>query len=251
MKVKIGKYPNWFGPYQLAEALCFWVKEVPDEHGFKSKPHWVHEFGEWLAHGSIEPDAKVGEITSWDRNRESTLLNKFLSWVHSKQKRTVKVHIDPWDTWNLDSTLAHIALPMLKQLKEKTHGSGMVDLEDVPVEMRATSYEEWDSQKTLEFYNDESDTQKSSCDVHARWQWVLDEMIFAFETKVGSLQDWEDEFHKGVIDIQWKKLENGHSEMIKGPDDTSEYDMEGRMAYQARITNGFRLFGKYYENLWD
>jgi hypothetical protein len=21
--------------------------------------------------------------------------------------------------------------------------------------------------------------------------------------------------------------------------------------YQRRITNGFRLFGKYYENLWD
>jgi hypothetical protein len=251
MKVKIGEYPSWFGPYQLAEALCFWVKEVPDEHGFKSKPHWVHEFGEWLAYGSIEPDPKVGEITSWDRNRESTLLKKLLTWIHSKQKRTIKVHIDRYDTWNMDGTLAHIVLPMLKQLKEKAHGSGMVDLEDVPIEMRATSYEEWDSQKTLEFYNDESDTQKSSCDVHARWQWALDEMIFAFETKAGSLQDWEDEFHTGVIDIQWVKLENGHSQMLKGPDDTSHSDMEGRMAYQARITNGFRLFGKYYENLWD
>ena len=39
--------------------------------------------------------------------------------------------------------------------------------------------------------------------------------------------------------------------MIKGPNDTSKYDLKGAKAYQKRITNGFRLFGKYYENLWD
>ena len=38
MKVKIGTYTNWFGPYQLAELLCFWVKDVKDESGMKSKP---------------------------------------------------------------------------------------------------------------------------------------------------------------------------------------------------------------------
>jgi hypothetical protein len=27
--------------------------------------------------------------------------------------------------------------------------------------------------------------------------------------------------------------------------------MEGMQRVQERITNGFRLFGKYYENLWD
>jgi hypothetical protein len=250
MKVKMGKYPDWFGPYQLAELLCFWVKEVPDEYGIKSKPHWVHQFGEWLAHGSIEPDPKVGEITSWDRERKMTLLYKLLSWIHSKQKRTIKVQIDSYDTWNMDSTLAYIVLPMLKQLKENSHGSGNVDLEDVPVELRGTSHEEWDSQKTLEFYND-NDEQMTKTDVHTRWTWVLDEMIFAFETKAGSLQEWESKFHTGVSDIQWKRLENGNSEMIRGPNDTSVYDHEGRQAYQARISNGFRLFGKYYEALWD
>jgi hypothetical protein len=58
MRVKIGKYENWFGPYQLAETLCFWAKPVVDEYGMKSKPDYVHNFGEWLAHGSVEPDAK-------------------------------------------------------------------------------------------------------------------------------------------------------------------------------------------------
>jgi len=39
--------------------------------------------------------------------------------------------------------------------------------------------------------------------------------------------------------------------MKKGPNDTFEVDIEGMKAYQARITNGFTLFGKYYEGLWD
>ena len=41
------------------------------------------------------------------------------------------------------------------------------------------------------------------------------------------------------------------SEMTKGPNDTFESDDEGIKAHQKRITNGFRLFGKYYEGLWD
>ena len=65
MKVKIGSYTSWWGPYQLAEKLCFWVKDVEDEFGIKSKPDWVHSFGEWLAHGEIKPETKVGETSSW------------------------------------------------------------------------------------------------------------------------------------------------------------------------------------------
>jgi len=78
----------------------------------------------------------------------------------------------------------------------------------------------------------------------------MDEMIFAFESKVDD-GGWEEQFESGTSDIQWKRLENGNSEMIRGPNDTKVYDWEGRKAYQARISNGFRLFGKYFENLWD
>ncbi len=37
MKIYIGPYKNWVGPYQIAEALCFWAKNVEDEYkmGFK------------------------------------------------------------------------------------------------------------------------------------------------------------------------------------------------------------------------
>jgi len=238
MKVKIGPFKDWFGPYQLAELLCFWAKDVEDEYGIKSKPDWVHNFGEWLAHGSVEPEPEVGEIRSWDRERHDTMLSKFLTWVHLKKQRKIQVHIDKYDTWSMDHTLALIVLPMLKQLKEKQHGAGFVDDKDVPKELRSTSApakeNEWDTD-----------------DNHfKRWEWVMDEMIFAFETKVGDGR-WEEQFQSGEHDIQWKKLENGHSEMIKGPNDTFEINMKGRKAYEKRIQNGFALFGKYYENLWD
>jgi len=239
MKVKIGTFTNWFGPYQLAELLCFWAKPVKDEYDFERKPDWVHNFGEWLAHGSVEPDEKVGDITSWDRERHDTLLSRFLTWIHSKQKRTINVHIDRWDTWSMDHTLGYIVLPMLKQLKATKHGAPFVDDKDVPKELRSAAAppkeNEWDTDENH----------------FKRWDWVLDEIIFAFETKVGSLEDWEDQFHTGEHDIQWKRLESGNSEMIKGPKDTFKFDMKGRAAYQKRISNGFRLFGKYYENLWD
>ena len=237
MKIKIGPHTNYFGPYQLAELLCFWVKEQEGEYGIKSKPHWVHQFGEWLAHGSVEPEPQVGDVTSWNYDRPDTVLSKFLSWIHSQQQRKIKVKIDPWDTWNMDHTLAYIVLPMLKQLKENQHGAGHVDDKDVPKELRSTSAEpkenEWDTDSNH----------------FARWEWVMDEMIFAFDSKVDN--SWEDQFQSGEHDIRWKKLENGHSEMIKGPKDTFDIDMKGRMAYEKRIQNGFALFGKYYQNLWD
>ena len=239
MKVKIGKYTSWWGPYQLAETLCFWAKEtVVDEYGMKSKPDYVHHFGEWLAHGSVWPEPEVGDIHKWG-DRPHTWLYKFLSWIHSKQERTIKVHIDRWDTWSMDNTLAYIVLPMLKQLKETKHGGPYVDLKDVPKELHGKKLTK--KQKD----NGEID------DKHfERWDWVLDEMIFAFETKVDDGR-WEEQFESGTSDIQWKTLENDMSEMVRGPNDTKEYDWEGRKKYQERISNGFRLFGKYYENLWD
>ena len=238
MKVKIGPYTNYFGPYQLAELLCFWAKEEKDEFGIPKKPDWVHNFGEWLAHGSIEPEAQVGEIRSWDRNRHHTWLYRFLSWIHSKQERTIKVHIDRWDTWSMDHTLAYIVLPMLKQLNEKKHGAPFVDLEDVPKELHG--------KKLTKKQKDNGEVDDKHFE---RWDWVLNEMIFAFDSKVND--GWEDQFETGVSDLQWKQLEGGMSQMVEGPNHTKVYDWEARKAYEARIQNGFRLFGKYYQNLWD
>jgi hypothetical protein len=148
-------------------------------------------------------------------------------WYHRlfrlEPKQSVKVRIDRYDTWSMDATLAHIILPMLKQLKETKHGAPYVEMADVPKELQMTVHE-----KTAWKVDSEVDE-----GWHDRWDWVLDEMIHAFEQK--AKDDWMEQFST--------------------PDPSSEWgikvDHEGLNKEQARITNGFRLFGKYYEGLWD
>lgn len=240
MKVKIGPYKNWFGPYQLAEKLMFWVPKEKDEYGIERTADRVHNFGEWLAHGKVLPEPAVGEeSTAWE-NRPATWLYKLLSWIDSKKKRKVEVHIDRWDTWNMETTLGYIIRPMLKQLNENKHGAPFVDDEDVPEELRSTSAppkeNDWDTD-----------------DNHfKRWDWVMEEMIFAFESlSGGENEDWEEQFESGVYDLKWIKQEDGNFRMTKGLDHTAETDWDARKAYGERIQNGFRLFGKYYQSLWD
>ena len=123
MKVYLGPHRNWIGPYQIAEMLCFWVRPVKDEHGFNSKPDWVHDFGTWLAENQDGSDSR---------------LTKLCEWIQSKKKRTEWVHIDNYDVWSMDHTLALIILPMLTKLQKQKHGYGMIDDKDVPKEYRST-----------------------------------------------------------------------------------------------------------------
>jgi hypothetical protein len=117
------------------------------------------------------------------------------------------VKIDRWDTWSMDHTLAEIILPMLIQLKETQHGAPYVEILDVPEELQPTEFPKHDVDNTH----------------FERWNWVLDEMIFAFGSKTN---DWEEQYY-------------------------DSQDDEGRKAHHNRMSNGFKLFGKYYENLWD
>lgn len=242
MRVKIKPYTSWFGPYQLAEVLMFWVPKEKDEYGFPHTAKRVHQFGEWLAYGTIQPKRAVGEERKlFDNDRKETILYRFLSWVHSKKKRTIYVQIDPWDTWSADCTLGYIIRPMLYQLKETKQGSPLVDDEDVPEELRSTSA----PPKENEYDIDDNH--------HARWDWVINEMIFAFDSLDGGPnEDWEDQFTTGDYDFRFKKIdEDGTSQMIHGPNHTAETDWDARKAYSKRIQNGFQLFGKYFQSLWD
>lgn len=236
MKVHIGGYTSWFGPYQLAEKLMFWVPKEKDEWGFPHTADRVHNFGEWLAYGSIRPEPEVGEVHSWNDNRKPTLLYRFLLWIEGNKKRKIDVRIDRYDTWNMNNTLAYIILPMLKQLKETKHGSPYVDDKDVPKELRSTSAppkeNEWDIDENH----------------HARWDYVLDEMIWAF-TQINNEDDAESQFFTSEGDPQWEKLEDGNYRMLSDP--TASYDKKGHTAWKKRKAKGLMLFGKYYEGLWD
>ena len=73
-----------------------------------------------------------------------------------------------------------------------------------------------------------------------RWNEILDEMIWAFEQKCRD--HWEDDYYGDYVEDQKNGSMVGSFKWI---------DHEGMKTHQERMTNGFKLFGKYYENLWD
>jgi hypothetical protein len=136
---------------------------------------------------------------------------------------------------------------MLEQLQKTKHGSPFVDDKDVPKHLRSTSAPP---------LTEDDKNCGAVDDLHfKRWEWALDEMIFAFRSKIDD--NWEDQFSSGTVDFVSKATtfdDNGKPkmyELLRGPNDTYKIDTKGMRAYQKRISNGFRLFGKYYENLWD
>jgi len=191
MKVKISNYPS--------RLVCrIHTRYMNKKYGYVGWPTKQNRFEEFLE--------KIEDAIQSVYN----LVNvPFLD----KREQKIKVRIDRWDTWSMDYTLAPIILPMLVQLKATKHGAPFVDLKDVPKELHGKKL----TKKQKE--NGEVD------DKHfERWDWVLDEMIYAFDCKANK----DDVYMR--FDIN---------------------DREGMKAEQERISNGFRLFGKYYESLWD
>ena len=75
----------------------------------------------------------------------------------SHKGQSTKINIDDWDTWDMDVTLAKIIHPMLIQLKKQNDATPTVHNQDVPAKLRKTDENSMD-----------------------RWNWVLDEIIYAF-----------------------------------------------------------------------
>ena len=194
----------------------------------KYRYHWISPYKILEAvffWREIEYDEPI--IDKWSDRLEpiSKGIERFLDFVHPKIDY---VKIDKWDTWSMDHTLAYMIVPMLKQLKETKHGAPNVDDEDVPVELRSTSA------PPKEEYDVDGNHFK-------RWDWVLDEMIWAFEQKL------DDDNESKFFDHSEVDNKAGINEQIG----KIKIDREGLDAHQARKTNGYRLFGRYYENLWD
>ena len=227
MKVKLRKPVYWFGPYQLAEALCFWAPSKENEYGGKDKPDWVHNFGTWLAGG--DRDNWLCDFFQWFDG-----VRRKLPW----NKDVIKIH--NYDTWSMDCTLSPIILPMLKQLKATKHGYGMVDDEDVPKHLQsiyALPQNDWEWDGNAE----------------ARYEWVLNEMIWAFEQLCDD--NHEDKFWITQPEIDYDEMKKP---WVEGEDTRAmkwkvegKLDREGLIAHNDRIDNGLKLFGKYFRTLWD
>ena len=220
MKIWISNYrDHWISPYTIIENIFFWTdwskcgrnKGVIEDKDYVDHPEWVERW--------------ANRITPI-----STAIRVVLDFIHPPIKY---VKIDRWDTWSMDHTLAHIILPMLKQLNETKHGAPYTEDDDVPEYLRSHMAQpkenEWDTD-SLHFM---------------RWDWIIAEMIWAFEQTVKD--DDESQFFDhsecGDEKFPWDK-DGQYVSKIK-------VDNEGLEAHQKRKANGFKLFGKYYQNLWD
>ena len=198
MKVKIGPFPN--------RAICnLHTNYMNKKYGYVDWP----EYKQKGLRVKAQPFAEA-----WREQAEDiiqSIYNFTINLFLDRRVQKIKIHIDRWDTWSMDHTLAYIVLPMLKQLKERKHGAPHVDPKDVPKELQP--------KKQTKKQKDNGETDSTHFE---RWDWVLDEMIYAFDCKANK-------------DDVYMRFE----------------DKEEMKAEQERISNGFRLFGKYYESLWD
>jgi hypothetical protein len=227
MKLYIGPYRDWIGPYQIAEKLLFWRNKNSDA---------VYKFGRFLAGSEEKP----------------SILNRFLEWIHSFKKRKVKIKLHPYDTWNMDETLSIIILPLLLQLKEQKPGSPNVDLEDVPEDLRVDYSKnlEYNQQQAFDFYADD-EFEHTEMDIHARWEWVLNEIIWTFE-QLHPSNNWQEQYYSGKLSLDKKQLDDSNLvELVESKNSTFKIDHEGLNNHQNRIDNGLKLFGKYYQALWS
>jgi hypothetical protein len=139
----------------------------------------------------------------------------------------------------MDTTLAHIILPMLKQLKKDKHGSPHVADEDVPEYLRSTSApkkeNEWDTDDNF----------------FLRWDWVMNEMIWAFEQHLDPNEEDKFWLEKPELDMEKYPEDEGQTDIPLRFKKDGKYDDANSKIHYERKDNAFRLFGKYYTNLWD
>lgn len=205
MKIYIGPYKNWFGPFQFVEKLFFFLSEE-----------------------------KRDKIVDYIPKKPFEFIDKL------KRDRKIKVVIHDYDVWSVDSTLSYIIVPLLKKMKDNLHGAPYVDDNDVPDELKSTA--------APKLTQDQIDTGHVDELHFKRWDWVIEEMIWAFEQHG---IDWENQYYSGEHDIIWEKVGDGEFfEMKTGPKDTFKIDKEGMSKHRDRMNNGLRLFGKYYGSLW-
>ena len=194
MKVNIGNDNFAFDTYRLVN------KYFQKKYG---KPYWSMNDKEL---------SNLDEIVVAIGDTIDEVLNATINKLIAKIPKKVKVKIDKYDVWSLDYTLALIIVPALKKLKTAKNGSPWVDNDDVPDELKLDPLEkkehEWDTDSHW----------------HARWDYVIDEMIWTFEQHSAQNTYLDDDFNS----------------------DKAAYD-----AHNARIENGNRLFGKYYNMLWS
>ena len=223
MRVKIGNYPNR------------WVSSVHTDH-MEKKYGFLWEMNHEVNDKEPVVPTRYDNLLEEVEETLQFVYNWSINLLIDSTTQQVKVHIDPWDTWSMDHTLSPIILPMLVQLKETNHGAPFVENKYVPKKLRA-------SKEQLSGYNNKGDVDPHHFE---RWNWVMDEMIWAFEQKCKD--DWQGQYYEYEdVPVDDKSTDFGERLGLR----LLWRDEKGRRAHQRRMSNGFKLFGIFYENLWD
>lgn len=195
MKVKIGNYPRLLSVNTLSNHLVrkYSIDSTRD-------PSWIERV-------MIRLEELIDSILDVTINRLLVL-----------KGRTIDVKIHDYDLSFADETMSYVILPMLYRIRDRIQRTPYIESKDVPKNLRATKKQQ------DQYYTDGTLDSK----VQARWDWVIEEMIYAFE----SLQDDELVFH------------------YFSPNDEESWDTEKYDQHHARMKNGLELFGKYYTELW-
>jgi len=180
--------------------------------------------------------------------------------------RKEDIHIHEYDTWNMDHTLALIILPMLEQLRATKHGVPVIDYEDMPEDLQYIE-RKYDQRARTDMIDQLQPIEYDDLSEHEFqrqikcWDWILDEMIWAFSEHTKDYDQAEGKFHTGDPDFISIPIDKEGNEVAEedadyyrleyGPNNTSHFDKEGYRTWLDRKQNGFRLFGKYYTALWD
>jgi len=138
---------------------------------------------------------------------------KICDWIYRQffytkfLDRKVKIRVDDYDTHSCDYTIALIVAPLLKRFRGLENIASNIDDDDVPDSLKRPT--------------NDSPVDEYGFDINyqARWNWVIDEMIWGME-------------------------------QIINPDEI-EQSQKAYQIQQERISNATRLFGKYFRNLWS
>lgn len=130
-----------------------------------------------------------------------------------EQKRHISVQIEDFDVYSMDTTLAHIIVPMLKKLKGVKVG--------IPGDI-IHEFHQFNDQKHLELGLSQKELDDLEFErAEQKWNEIMDKMIWSFEQ---AMNDYED-LYCGA----------------------SCGDFE---SYEKKLAEGFNLFGRYYRSLW-
>jgi hypothetical protein len=154
-------------------------------------------------------------------------------------ERKIDIHVDKWDTYNMDHTAALLIYPLLVQLKNSKHG--------IPSDFAVVGGEDYSSQYSFEFYSETRDWAfDKSCE---KWDETLDRMIWSFYQV--AYNDLEAQYTHDKPNYKWVKDENTNSTTIVQLNQKYWHDHIGNELAEKKVQEGLDLFAKHFRTLWD